>query len=240
MSNHPKPRGCSAAAQHWHCTIAFSALLFAILSFGQDEAADFTVDVNSAFIWGKDTPGGAMSSTVEDPLTGRPLRKLSHGGVEVTSRMGFERVGDGRTGEFLEYATTVVNNTPSEVRVQYGGISVDGYSAAPPIADTRKKKNVSHADDPRKVVNFRSLSCFTSGFLTSETMFSGDNLSESLMVRPGTALTVSSLVRDPRNYSVRCSIEGCSPTGTIRYYLRIGGHDFVFIWPGSSVAYCGR
>lgn len=236
--SHRNTHKCSIS-KRWHCTFRCLVLLFAIPSLAQDDATNFKVEVNSAFVWGNDTRGGAVSSTVQDPLTGLPLRRLSHGGVEVTSRMGFERVGEGRVGEFLEYATTVVNDTPASIRVQYGGLSVDGHSATPPIVNTRKK-NVTNAEDPGKFVDLASLFCFTTGFLASETIFSARNLSESLSVRPGAALTVSSLVKDPRNYSVRCSIAGCYPTGTIRYYLRIGGHDFVFIWPGTSVAYCGR
>jgi hypothetical protein len=59
-------------------------------------------------------------------------------------------------------------------------------------------------------------------------------------VTPKTALTVSFVTKDPRNYSVRCSVEGCYPTGTMRYSVTINTTDFVFIWAGRAAAYCGK
>ena len=221
------------------CSIAAAILLMATQAAAEDATPPkFKVDVSSAFVWGNDTPHGAVSSIIQDPLTGRSVFKLSHGGVNVTSRMGFERVGDGRAGEFLEYATTVVNNTNESITVEYGGIIVDGYAATPPIlvADGARAAN----NDPAKIVAFSSLSCFRNANLATEKVFSAGHLSEVLSVAPGAAFTVSSLVKDPRNYAVRCSIKGCYPTGTIRYYVRIGGHDYVFVWPGTSIADCGR
>jgi hypothetical protein len=223
------------------CTIAAAILLLPTQAAAEDATPPkFTVDVNSAFVWGNDTLHGAVSSIIQDPLTGRSLFRLSHSGVNVTSRMGFERVGDGRAGEFLEYATTVVNNTNESITVQYGGIIVDGYAATPPILVAEGARAANRARyDPAKIVSFSSLSCFRNGNLATEKVFSAGHLSEVFSVAPGAAFTVSSLVKDPRNYAVRCSIKGCYPTGTIRYYVRIGGHDYVFIWPGTSIAACG-
>lgn len=215
-------------------------LVIATQSVAEDPPSNFKVDVKSAFVWGNDTSGGAVSSIVQDPLTGRPLFQLSHGGVNVTSRMGFERVGGGRAGEFLEYATTVANGTSASISVVYGGISVDGYSATPPLLVSDGKRSRSgEREGLTKIVGLSRLACFRNGFLQNDKVFLGGHLSEIISVAPGSAVTVSSLVKDPRNYSVRCSLNGCYPTGTIRYYLRIGGHDFVFVWPGSSVVYCG-
>jgi hypothetical protein len=231
---------CLTAVRFRHSwAIALSMLCIATQSVAEDN--NFKVDVKSAFVWGNDTRGGAVSSIVQDPLTGRPMLQLNYGGIDVTSRMGFERVGDGRAGEFLEYATTVVNDTSASVSVQYGGISVDGYASTPPILVSDKKgTSNTKREHQTNTVGVSTLACFRSGFLRSEKVFSAGHLSDIVTVAPGTALTVSSLVKDPRNYSVRCSLNGCYPTGTVRYYLRIGGHDFVFVWPGSSVAYCGR
>jgi len=237
-----QPHELSTTPQYRHgCAITLLVLLFVTQSLAQQETTDFKVDVNSAFVWGNDSPGGAVSSTLEDPLTGRSLPKLSYGGIEVTSRMGFERVGGGRVGEYLEQTTTIVNDSGVSVSLQYGGRSVDGYVTPPPLLVANPKKTArKERADATKTVSLRVLSCFRNGFLASESFFSAGTLSESLSIAPRTALTISSLVKDPRNYSVRCSIEGCHPTGTIRYYLRIGGHDFVFVWPGRSVAYCGK
>lgn len=232
---------CSTPARLRHFfAIALSILIVPTQNVAEEDIADFKANVKSAFVWGNDTSGGAVSSILQDPLTGRPLFQLSYGGIDVTSRMGFELVGGGRAGEFIEYATTVVNDTRASVSVQYGGISVDGYSATPPVvtSSTTRTKSLER-EDLTKTVSLNTLACFKSGFLRSERIFSAGRLSEIVTVGHGTALTVSSLVKDPRNYSVRCSLNGCFPTGTIRYYLRIGGHDFVFVWPGSSVAFCG-
>jgi len=71
-------------------------------------------------------------------------------------------------------------------------------------------------------------------------LFSADGASQTLNVSPKTALTVSSVVRDLRSYPLLCSVEGCHPVGTIRYYLTVNSQDYVFVWPGQSAIYCGN
>jgi hypothetical protein len=79
------------------------------------------------------------------------------------------------------------------------------------------------------------------GFLSDENYFSADTSSRVLSITPRNAITVSTIVRDPRNYhSIQCSVGGCYPTGTIRYYIRVDEHDYVFVWPGQSAIYCGK
>src|SRR5258708_3900374 len=107
-----------------------SLLVVAVALFGQD-VVTFKKEVSSAFVWGQDSPGGAISSITQDPLTGDSIPTLSYAGIGVSSRMGFERVGRGRVGDFLAYSTTIVNNTSSIISVSYGGISVDGHAALP-------------------------------------------------------------------------------------------------------------
>jgi hypothetical protein len=222
----------------WGLTLAVFA--FSLGVFGQDDLPTFKAEAKSAFVWGEDAPEGAVSSTVQDPLTGNAIPKLSHGGIDVSSRMGFERAGIGLPGDFLNYTTTIVNGTGEALSVRYGGISVDGHPASPlsiiPANKHLNKKEAGRSD----VAELNKMNCFTSGFVSGDNFFSPNNLSQTLSVLPGNALTVSTVIRDLRSYSVRCSVEGCHPTGTIRYYIKVNDMDYVFVRPGRSVTYCGK
>ena len=99
--------------------------------FGQDGMPAIKAEVKSAFVWGEDSGSGAVSSTIQDPLTGNTIRRLSYAGIEVSSRMGFERVSTYQVGIFLNQTTTIVNSTAARLSVRYGGISVDGRTASP-------------------------------------------------------------------------------------------------------------
>jgi hypothetical protein len=222
----------------------FALMVFSLTScvFGQNKPPTFKAEVKSAFVWGDDSPTGAVSSTIQDPLTGNPLRKLSYGGIEVSSWMGFERVGPDESGAFLNYSTTIINSTDSNVSVRYGGISVDGHLASPVwVVPPGKKLSKRERKNKQGVADLTRMHCFTSGFLSSANVFSADTSSQLLTVAPGTALMVSSVIRDPRSYhAMLCSVEGCYPTGTIRYYLTVSSQDYVFVWPARSAVYCGK
>jgi len=82
-----------------------SLLVVALALFGQNDVVTFKKEVSSAFLWGQDSPGGAISSITQDPLTGDSIPTLSYAGIEVSSRMGFERVSRGQVGDFLGYST---------------------------------------------------------------------------------------------------------------------------------------
>ena len=156
----------------------------------------------SAFVWGEDFPSGAASSTIQDPLTGNAIRTLSYAGIEVSSRIGFENTGADEVGTFLNYTTTIANSTDSTLSVRYGGISVDGHVASPlwvvpPGQKLSKRERKSKPD----LVELGKIHCFTSGFLSRDKFFSANASSQLLIVAPRTALTVSSVVRDPRSYS---------------------------------------
>jgi len=223
------------------CVLALTVLAFTRGISAQSDVPTIRREVRSAFVWGEDAPAGALSSTIRDPLTGSEISRLSHGGIEVSSRIGFEKVSTSEVGEFLGYTTTIVNDTDSTISVRYGGSSIDGHLASPlSIVHGDKNFNDSKVKRSRKIVQFERLHCFTSGFLSSDNFFSGNASSEAFSVSPRTALTVSSIIRDPRNYSIRCSWEGCYPTGTIRYDVRVNSQDYVFVWPGRSAVYCGR
>ena len=84
------------------------------------------------------------------------------------------------------------------------------------------------------------MSCFSSGFLSNENFFSPGASPKVFIVAPKTALTVSFVTKDPRNYPFRCSMEGCYPTGTMRFYVTVNATDYVFVWPGRSSVNCGK
>ena len=195
----------------------------------------------SAFVWGEDSPSGAISSTIRDPLTGYAIRKLTYGSIEVSSRIGFEGVSADEVGTFLNYTTTIVNGGDSMLFVRYGGISVDGRAVTLPwVILPGKKLGKRDRKSKVNVVALEKMQCFTNRFLSSEHLFSADSESQTLTIFPKTALTVSAVIRDPRSYSIRCSVEGCRPIGTLRYYLTVNSQDYVFAWPGRSAIYCGK
>ncbi|HSZ00845.1 MAG TPA: hypothetical protein VK788_15205 [Terriglobales bacterium] len=224
------------------CIFVLAVFAFAAYVFAQDSAPIIKSDVLSAFVWGDDSPSGAISTTIQDPLTGNTLHALSYNGIEVSSRMGFERVGADEVGIFLNYTATIVNGTDSTLSVRYGGISVDGRAASPFwIVPLDKKLSKKERKSKPDAVEFEKIHCIMSGFLSRDNFFSGNASSQVFTIAPGSALTVSSVIRDPRNYhSVLCSVEGCYPTGTMRYYLNVRNQDYVFVWPGRSAVYCGK
>lgn len=209
--------------------------------FGQDDVPMIRANVMSAFVWGEDSTSGAVSSTIQDPLTGNAIHTLSYAGIEVSSRIGFERVSPAEVGTFLNYVTIIVNSTDSTLSVRYGAISVDGHEASPLwVVPAGKKLNKKERKSKPDVVEVGKIHCFTSGFLSGDNIFSTNASSQSLTVAPRTSLAVASVIRDPRSYhSVRCSVEGCYPTGTIRYHLTVDTNDYIFVWPGRSAIYCG-
>src|SRR5215472_8535506 len=110
------------------CTVLLAVFAFASCVFGQEIRAE----VVSAFVWGEDSPSGAISSTIKDPLTGHAIHKLRYGSIEVSSRIGFERVSPEEVGAYLNYTTTIVNGSDATLLVRYGGTSIDGRAIALP------------------------------------------------------------------------------------------------------------
>src|SRR5258708_35980567 len=113
------------------CIFVLAVLAFTPGVCGQGDVPIIKSEGMSAFVWGQDSTSGAVSSTIQDPLTGNAIHRLSYAGIQVSSRIGFERVGTDEVGTFLNYATTIVNSTDSTLSVRYGGISVDGHTASP-------------------------------------------------------------------------------------------------------------
>lgn len=225
------------------CAVVLPVFVLALLMIGQESQPNIKVESLSAFVWGEDVSSGAVSSSIRDPLTGNAIHKLNYGGIEVSSRLGFESIGTDEGGTFLNYTTTIVNSTESMLSVKFGGISVDGHVAKPlslvPSGRKRgKNASKSKADDD---VAPEEMHCVVSGFLPTDNLFSANDSSQNRTVAPRAAITVSSVIRDPRDhYWLRCSVDGCYPTGIIRYYLTVDGRDYVFVWPGRSANYCGK
>jgi hypothetical protein len=209
--------------------------------FAQEEAPTFKTEVRSAFVWGEDVPGGAVSWTAQDPLTGVGILKLRYAGVEVSSRVGFEKIRSEQVQEFIAYTTTIANSTNTTLSVEYVGMTVDGHTVPPlSIIPASKVSGLKRSKNQPNIVEIEKLYCFRSGFLSDTSFLPTNGQPSGLTVAPQHSLTVSSVIRDPRHYPILCSTEGCLPKGTIRYGVRVGSHDFVFIWPGRSIANCGK
>ncbi len=212
-------------------------LAFTLFTFAQNDVQTFRTETTNAFVWGEDSRPGAVSSSIRDPVTGHAIHKLNHGGVEVSSRAGFERVGSGEAGELLSFATTIVNTTQSAVSVRLGGASVEGHVVLP-LSVVRTKKGLNKKKR-KEVWELGSMHCFSSGFLPKEEFFSPIASSTAFTVTPNHALTISFVTLDPRYSSVLCSMGGCYPKGTMRFSVTVNATDFVFIWPGHTMVYCG-
>jgi hypothetical protein len=221
-------------------TLAATLAVLAVpsLTLAQDDLPTFRAEAVSAFVWGENNRSGALSSIIQDPVTGNAIHKMSHAGVEVSSRAGFENIGSGAAGELLNFTTTIVNNTESDLSVHHGGVRVDGHAAvALAVVPTKKGLNKRQR---KQVWELSKMSCFSSGFLSTDNFFSPGASSKIFTVAPKTALTVSFVTQDPRNYPFRCSTRGCYPTGTMRFHVTVNTTDYVFVWPGPSSVNCGK
>jgi hypothetical protein len=91
--------------------VTLALLLFTLFTSAQNDLPTLKTETASAFVWGEDNLYGAVSSSIRDPVTGNAIHKLSHAGIEVNTRVGFESIGLGQAGELLSFTTTIVNNT---------------------------------------------------------------------------------------------------------------------------------
>lgn len=222
------------------CTFAvlFDILVLALLTCAQDSVPIFRTEAAGALVWGEDNLPGAVSSSVQDPRTGNMIRKLNHEGVEVSTRAGFERISSEQAGELLSFTVTVVNNTMFELSVGQGGASIDGRVVLPlPVVPTKKHPSKRARN---QVWELACMNCFSSGFLPHEAFLSANAPSKLFTITPKTALTVSFVTKDPRYSPVLCSVEGCYPKGTIRFFITINTADFVFRWAGRDMVNCGK
>jgi hypothetical protein len=228
----------STGAQRHALAVALGILTFTLVVGAQDNPPIFKAEATSAFVWGEDNFAGAVSSSIQDPLTGNEIRRISRGGIEVSSQARFELAGLGQSGELVSFATTIVNGTNSELSVVQAEASVDGYIALPfPVGLTAKEFSNRGHNQARAIA---SLNCLTGGLDSRELLSYSKAPSGTIIVYPGKSLTISFVTRDPRNYSVLCSIEGCYPKGAIRFIVTVESTDFVFVWAGRDMAHCAK
>jgi hypothetical protein len=217
-------------------TFAITYLLLTLSTSAQDNVPTFKTQTKSALIWDENAPAHDAASILHDPLTGNEIHKLSYGGVEVSSRLGYEKVSPDQAGKLLNYVTTVANNSDSNVSVRYGGASVDGHVTLPLAIASARDPN---SRDRKEIWDLNKLSCFKTRFAPSDVLFTAASSPQVFTVRPKTAVTISFVTKDPRESPVLCSIDGCHIKGTVRYYVTVDHRDYVFVWSGRSVVYCG-
>jgi len=222
-------------------TCACWVLTFTLRASSQADVPKFAVEVRHTFVWGEDAPAGAISSEIRDPLTGAELRRLKHTGVEVTSRIGFEKLHGEDVAEFIAYSSTIINNTETELAIEPGGIGIDGRLVSPLSVNSNiRTEKQRHSKSGKDFVDIRNLHCFGSGYLSTENFFSTQGTPSPILVRPQSTLTVSGIIKDPRFYPLLCSVRGCFPKGTIRYSIRVASHEYMFSWNGDSIVNCGQ
>lgn len=217
-----------------------SILLLLICPVAQENLPLFRAEAASAFVWGEDTPAGAVSSVVADPLTGSEILKLSHAGIEVSSRIGFEKTS-GLPGVLIAYTTTIVNNSSKNLPVKYGVSTIDGHVIMPLWAGpgTAPRRGKRMQPDPNNV-DVAGMYCFSSGLLSQDNFFPTPGRSGTLTVESRSSLRVSTVIRDPRPYPIMCSLDGCLPKGKVGYSIQVGSQDFIFIRSGRSLTDCGK
>ena len=207
--------------------VAFAILGSTSFTFAQNDLPTFRTEGASAFVWGDDNYSSAVSSSIHDPVTGNVIHKLSHAGIEVSSQAGFESIGYGAAGELLSFTTTIANNTESELSVRRGGASIEGHVAFP-LSVVLTNKSLTRRKRTQ-AWELTKMTCFLSGFLAHENYFSPNDFSRVFTVPAKSALKVSFITQDPRKYPFRCSMEGCYPTGTMRFYVTINTIDYIFV-----------
>jgi hypothetical protein len=216
--------------------VIVTIISLSLLTRAQDEVPVFKTQAASAFVWGQNNIPGAVSTSIQDPLTGNAIRSISHDGITVSSRAGFERSGLGRAGELLVFTTTIVNRTDSKLSVRQGRAIVDGRNLFPLPAVTSKSLAKGEHD---QVHELASMSCFSNDPRPDEIVLASET-SSMFTVIPGKELTISLIAKDPRYYSILCSVEGCFPKGAIRFDVTVNSMDFVFLWEGGEMSYCEK
>jgi hypothetical protein len=84
-----------------------------------------------------------------------------------------------------------------------------------------KKLSKKERKSNPEFVELGKFHCFTSGFLSRDIFFSATALFQVLTVAPRTALTVSSVIRDPRNHHIRFYAQWKAATLPGRYSITV-------------------
>lgn len=212
-------------------------LLLTLSTSAQNNIPTFKVETKSALVWDENFLE-SIASSIRDPLSGNETHRLSYDGMEVSSRVGYERVSPSKEDKLINYTTTVANNTDSDASVRYGGVSVDGHMALP-LRVAADGKGLSKRDR-KDLWDLTKMHCFQTGFASRESVFSSSASTQIFTVRPKTSITISFVIKDPRTSAVLCSVDGCHLQGKVRYYVTVNLRDYIFVWPGRSVVYCGE
>jgi len=222
-------------------TVVLAILLLTLSTSAQNNIPTFKVETKSALVW-DETFLESTASSIRDPLSGNEIHRLSYDGIEVSSRVGYEKVSPNKEDKLINYTTTVANNTDSDASLQYGGVSIDGH-LAPPLRVAADSKGLSKRDR-RDTWDLTRMHCFQTGFASRESVFSPSastpTSTQTFTVRPKTSITISSVTKDPRTSAVLCSTDGCHLQGKVRYYVTVNLRDYVFVWSGPSIVYCGE
>jgi hypothetical protein len=217
--------------------VALAFLLLTLSTSAQNTIPTFRVETKGALVWDENSLESTASS-IRDPLSGNEIHRLRYDGIEVSSRVGYERVSPSKEDKLINYTTTVANNTDSDVSVQYGGVSVDGKMTLP-LRVAADSKGLSKRDRV-DTWDLTKMHCFQTGFASRESVFSSSASTQSFTVRPKTSITISFVTKDPRSSAVLCSMDGCHLKGKVRYYVTVNLRDYVFVWSGRAVVYCGE
>lgn len=221
--------------------LALAFLLLTLSTSAQNNIPTFKAETRSALVWDENFLESTASS-IRDPLSGNEIHRLSYDGIEVSSRVGYERASPSKEDKLINYTTTVANNTDSDASVQYGGVSVDGNMALP-LRVAAGAKGLSKRDR-RNTWDLTKMHCFQTGFASKESVISPASSTQAstqiFTVRPKTSVTISFVTKDPRASAVLCSMDGCHLKGKVRYYVTVNLRDYVFVWPGLAVVYCGE
>ncbi len=217
--------------------VALAFLLLTLSTSAQNNIPAFKVETKSALVWDENLLESTASS-IRDPLSGNEIHRLSYRGIEVSSRVGYERVSPSKEEKLINYTTTVANNTDSDASVQYGGVSIDGQIALPLRIAADSKRLSKH--DRRDTWDLTKMHCFQTGFASKESVFSPSAATQVFTVLPKTSITISFVTKDPRTAAAICSMDGCHLKGKVRYYVSVNLRDYVFVWSGRSVVYCGE
>ncbi len=213
----------------------YAAILIATMSlpsFAQSETTTLRSITLSAVVWDENLPTPA-SSEIIDPVTGASVRSLTHDGIEVHSQAAFRLFRSGRAGELLTFLVTVVNNTDSDAVLTQAGLVIDGSLSLELLPET----SGTRSDDRPKVEG--SL-CMEPNVLSGDTPLRPLTRMKPSNIAPRMASTFRFVAKDPRNYSLLCSPEGCYPKGVMRFYATLNSTDYVFVWKGQALVNCGR
>ncbi len=227
--------------------VALTFLLLTLSTSAQNDIPTFKAETKSALVWDENFLESTASS-IRDPLSGNEIHRLSYDGIDVSSRLGYERVSPSKEDKLINYTTTVANNTDSDASVRYGGVSVDGHMTVPLrlVADS---KGLSKRDR-RDTWDLTKMHCFQTGFASRESVFSSSASTpgstpgstpastQVFTVRPKSSITISLVTKDPS--AALCSMDGCHLQGQVRYFVTVNLRDYVFVWPGRSIVYCGE